>query len=179
MISMSIEPVSPLTPDWNREYKSFFSWDPSRALLANIRIYQKYQYRNDPLAWLMRKVAALRHRFWSVITAADIPINTEIGGGLLMPHPNGIVIHPGAIIGPNCLIFQQVTIGTTHSAKGAPKLGGRIDIGAGAKVLGNITIGDNVKIGANSVVLKNVPEGVNVAGIPAVVLKRADSQIAA
>lgn len=53
----------------------------------------------------------LRHRFRSAVTGADIPIDSRVGGGLLIPHPNGIVIHPGAEIGCNCLVFQQVTIG--------------------------------------------------------------------
>lgn len=99
------------------------------------------------------------------MTGADIPLNCNIGGGLLIPHPNGIVIHPDAVIGPNCLIFQQVTIGMTHN--GVPTLGGHVDIGAGAKLLGCIHIGDHAVIGANAVVLQNVPEGAMAAGVPA------------
>ena len=83
-----------------------------------------------------------------------------------MPHPNGIVIHPDAIIGPNCLIFQQVTIGTIGgSAK--PNISGHVDIGAGAKVLGGVRIGAHAKIGANAVVLSDIPAGKAAVGIPA------------
>ena len=92
---------------------------------------------------------------------------TNIAGGLLIPHPNGIVIHPQAIIGPNCLVFQQVTIGTGGKKPGAPKLGGHVDVGAGAKILGGVVIGDHVKIGANAVVLDDVPAGATAVGIPA------------
>ena len=99
-----------------------------------------------------------------MVSGADIPINTQIGGGLLIPHPNGIVIHSAAVIGPNCLIFQQVTIG---DADGIPTIGGHVDIGAGAKVLGAITVGDHARIGANAVVLRDVPEGATMVGIPA------------
>lgn len=156
--------ISDIEPDWSREYKSLFSWNPSKSLLASIRSYQKYQ--NIPLFSLLKKIAVLRHRFWSVITGADIPINSKIGGGLMMPHPNGIVIHPDAIIGPNCLIFQQVTIGTVDgSAK--PVIQGHVDIGAGAKILGGICIGAHAKIGANAVVLIDVPAGAIAVGIPA------------
>ena len=77
----------------------------------------------------------LRYRFWSVITGADVPINSHIGGGLLIPHPNGIVIYPDSRIGVNCLFFQQVTIGSRGVA-GVPIIGGHVDIGAGAKILG-------------------------------------------
>ena len=83
-----------------------------------------------------------------------------------MPHPNGIVIHPDTIIGPNCLIFQQVTIGTTDGVA-APVIDGHVDIGAGSKVLGGIRIGAHVKIGANVVVLIDVPAGKTAVGIPA------------
>ena len=156
--------ISDVDPDWSREHKTFFSWNPSKSLLASIRTYQKY--KDSRLLCLIAKFAVLRHVFWSAITGADIPINCNIGGGLLLPHPNGIVIHPDAIIGPNCLIFQQVTIGTIDgSAK--PTIGGHVDIGAGAKVLGGVRIGAHAKIGANAVVLSDVPAGKTAIGIPA------------
>lgn len=116
------------------------------------------------------KVAALRHRFWSIVTGADIPLNCNIGGGLLIPHPNGIVIHPDAEIGPNCLLFQQVTIGAT--ASGVPRLGGHVDVGAGARLIGAIAIGDHAKIGANAVVTTDVPAGATAIGIPARIIEK-------
>jgi len=116
-------------------------------------------------------MAVICHRFWSIVTGADIPLNCQIGGGLLMPHPNGIVIHPEAKIGPNCLIFQQVTIG--HRNGGVPTVAGHVDVGAGAKILGPISIGEHVVIGANAVVLKDVPSGCTAIGIPARFQRRA------
>lgn len=86
-----------------------------------------------------------------------------------MPHPNGIVIHPGATIGCNCLIFQQVTIGT-REGQAPPVIGGHVDIGAGAKILGAVTIGNHACIGANAVVLKDVPEDKTAVGVPAKVI---------
>jgi serine O-acetyltransferase len=88
---------------------------------------------------------------------------------LRIPHPNGIVIHPKVDIGPNCLIFQQVTLG---HAGGTPRIGGHVDIGAGAKVLGPITVGDHARIGANAVVLTDVPAGATAVGIPARIIPR-------
>lgn len=107
----------------------------------------------------------MRHRFWSVVTGADIPLTCQIGGGLLLPHPNGIVIHPDARIGVNCLLFHQVTIGG-RNAKGLPVIGGHVDIGAGAKILGPVTIGAHARIGANAVVLSDVEEGAVAVGYP-------------
>jgi len=87
-----------------------------------------------------------------------------------MPHPNGIVVHPDAVIGVNCLFFQQVTIGTGGSRSGCPRIGGHVDIGAGAKVLGGVVIGNHAKIGANAVVLCDVPDHATAVGIPARIL---------
>jgi serine O-acetyltransferase len=163
--------VSATEPDWSRERKSSpLQWAPSKSLLASIRSWQHHQALGGPVHGPMAKLALLRHRFWSVITGADIPVNCSIGGGLIMPHPNGIVIHPAAVIGPNCLIFQQVTIGA-GSLEGLPLIAGHVDFGAGAKVLGGVRIAAHARIGANAVVLADVPEGGVAVGIPAKVIK--------
>ena len=163
--------VSSETADWSREYKAAFEWIPSRSLLASIRDYQNFSASSNVFTRIiLRKIAILRHRFWSVVTGADIPVNCQIGGGLLIPHPNGIVIHPEVKIGPNCLIFQQVTIGV-KGMLGLPDIGGHVDIGAGAKILGNIKIGNHACIGANAVVMQDVPAGKSAVGIPARILE--------
>lgn len=87
-----------------------------------------------------------------------------------MPHPTGIIIHLDAKIGPNCMIFHQVTLA------GPVTLGRHVDIGAGAKVLNGVTIRDHVTIGPNAVVTSDLPSGVTVAGIPARVLSQPDPQ---
>lgn len=158
-----------LVPDWSREQKSFLSWCPSRSLLASIRAYQKWSISASPFAIIFKKIAVVRHIFWSILTGADIPLNCKIGGGLLIPHPQGIVIHPDAVIGQNCLIFQQVTIGTRNDSS-PPRVGDHVDIGAGAKILGSINIGNHAKIGANAVVLTSVQKGKTAVGIPAVMI---------
>ena len=160
--------VSADQPDWSRERKRWFEWAPSRSLLASIRSYQLHKSSRGRWRTLPRVLAILRHRYWSVVTGADIPLNCKLGGGLLLPHPNGIVIHPAAEVGPNCLLFQQVTLGVTDG--GAPKIGGHVDIGAGAKIVGQVTIGHHARIGANAVVLIDVPEGATAVGVPARVI---------
>jgi serine O-acetyltransferase len=146
--------ISADVPDWNRERPRQF-WDPGRKLLLTIRRYQMWNGKTGILAAIFRKLVVLRHRFWSVVTGADIPLTCQIGGGLLIPHPNGIVIHPSAKIGVNCLIFQQVTVGSRNSG-GVPEIEGHVDIGAGAKILGPIKVGAHARIGANAVVLSDV-----------------------
>lgn len=155
-----MEIVSATEADWSRE-KPRGLWDPSRQLLNTIRLYQRAQNKGGLLALFTQKRAVLFHRFWSVVTGADIPINSDLGGGLLLPHPNGIVIHPGASVGVNCLLFQQVTLA------GPVVLGGHVDVGAGAKIPAPATIGDHAKIGANAVVTGDVPAHATAVGVPA------------
>lgn len=155
--------TSATEPDWSRE-RPVRLWDPSRRLLKSIR---RYQGAHGPMAPFVRRWNVLQHHFWSVVTGADIPLTARLGGGLVMPHPNGIVIHPDTIIGPNCMIFQQVTLGAKN---GVPHLGGHVDIGAGAKLLGPVRIGHHAVIGANAVVTRDVPENRVAAGVPARIL---------
>jgi serine O-acetyltransferase len=136
-------------------------------LIATLRDYQRAVRRGGLFGTLRAKLAVLRHRFWSVVTGADIPLNTwALGEGLELPHPNGVVIHPDTEIGENCRIFQQVTLGTGPIA-GVPRVGSHVHIGAGAKIIGGVSIGDGAVIGANSVVVSDVPAGMTAAGIPA------------
>jgi serine O-acetyltransferase len=156
--------VSATEPDWSRERPRRF-WDPSRRLIRALRRYQAARARGGVLGRLASRYWRLSHRFWTVVAQADIPLNADIAGGLVMPHPNGVVIHSKARIGPNCLIMQQVTIGQNKRER--PVIGGHVDIGPGAKVLGGITIGEHARIGANAVVLHDVPPWAVAAGVPA------------
>ncbi len=157
--------ISAESPDWTREKPRQY-WDPGRRLLLTIRRYQYFRNKRGLISACIRRLLVLHHRFWSVVTGADIPLNCNIGGGLIIPHPNGIVIHPAAKIGVNCAIFQQVTIGT-RDGPGVPNIAGDVEIGAGAKILGRIYIGPHAKIGANAVVITNVKSGSIAIGIPA------------
>lgn len=104
-------------------------------------------------------------------TNADIHPAAKIGKNLFIDHCLGVVIGETSVIGDNCTIYQNVTLGGTGKEKGKrhPTLGNNVVVGAGAKVLGGVTIGDNVKIGANSVVLKDVPANCTVVGVNRIV----------
>lgn len=157
--------ISSDTPDWSREKIRSF-WDPGRKLLRSIRRFQSCKDK-DGIYWnIVKRYWVLVHWFWSVVTQSEIHLNCQIGGGLLLPHPTGIILHSDCRIGPNCLLFHQVTLA------GKVILGGHVDIGTGAKLIGPITVGNHVKIGANAVVTKNVPGKCIVAGIPAKVISK-------
>jgi serine O-acetyltransferase len=158
------EVMSTKDPDWSRENPRRL-WDPSRRLLLSIRRYQYWRSKRGTLPSFFCKLAVLRYRFWSVVTGSEIDLSVQIGGGLLLPHPNGVVIHPDAKIGINCLIHQQVTIGTGEDGgKGVPVVEGHVKIYSGAKILGPIRIGAHATIGANTVVLVDVPDAATVIG---------------
>jgi serine O-acetyltransferase len=87
---------------------------------------------------------------------------------VIFEHQSGIVIHGRAEIGDDCIIRQGCTLGNRRitAPREAPKLGKRVNVGAGAQILGSVTIGDAAEIGANSVVLIDVPPGSLVIGVP-------------
>lgn len=101
-----------------------------------------------------------------------IPYQARIGDGTRIGIGGiGVVIHPNSIIGRNCVISQQVTLGGRAGGNGTPVVGDNVWISPGAKCLGG-KIGDNVVIGANSVVLHEVESNTVVAGVPAKVISR-------
>lgn len=105
-------------------------------------------------------------------TGIEIHPGAEIGKNLFIDHGMGVVIGETAVVGDNCTIYHQVTLGGTGKEKGKrhPTLGDGVLVSTGAKVLGPITIGNGAKIGANAVVLADVPENATAVGIPAKVI---------
>ncbi|TGE71785.1 serine acetyltransferase [Weissella confusa] len=100
----------------------------------------------------------------------QIPVETEIGSGLVIDHPFGIVIHADSKIGKNVTLRHNVTIGIKGTDKndGAPTIGDGVNFGAGSSVIGPVTLGDEVFVGAGAVVTKNFLESRSVlGGVPA------------
>ena len=89
----------------------------------------------------------------------------RIGPGLCLIHPTNVMIGKGVEIGPNCLIFHDVTLGT-GLLPGTPKVGANVDIYVGARILGGVSIGDRVMIGANCVVSRDVASDMVVMQAP-------------
>lgn len=80
---------------------------------------------------------------------------------------------PDARSGPNCLLMQQVTLGTGGAVPGAPSLAVHVDIGAGAaaKVLGGVMLAEHAVVRANAMVLCDVAAGAPVVGAPARIVR--------
>ena len=86
----------------------------------------------------------------------------------------GVVIGETAVIGDNCTIYQNVTLGGTGKDHGKrhPTLGNNVLVGTGAKVLGPFSVGDNARIAAGAVVLSEVPADSTAVGVPARVVRK-------
>ena len=105
----------------------------------------------------------------------ELPYTTTVGRRVVIEHQSGIVIHGATVIGDDCIIRQNVTLGNRNLDRPleAPRLGARVNVGAGAKILGGVTVGDDAQVGANAVVLRDVPAKALVAGVPGRIVKTA------
>ena len=99
----------------------------------------------------------------------EIPYSARIGRRVVIEHQSGIVIHGNSEVGDDCIIRQGCTLGNKSLDRphDAPRLGKRVNVGAGAKILGAVSVGDDAIVGANSVVLRDVPPGMIAVGLPA------------
>ena len=95
----------------------------------------------------------------------------NIGENFIMGHARNITINGNAVIGNNCVIFKNATLGSIRSGlkKGAPTLGDNVVVCCNAFVCGGIHIGDDVLIAANSFVNFDVPSHSVVIGNPGVI----------
>jgi serine O-acetyltransferase len=119
---------------------------------------------------LARIIAELAH----AETGIDIHPGATIGAGFFMDHGTGIVIGETAVIGERVRLYQAVTLGAkrfpTHAdgslQKGLPRhpvVEDDVVIYAGATVLGRITVGKGAVIGGNVWVTHDVAPGARVA----------------
>jgi serine O-acetyltransferase len=92
----------------------------------------------------------------------------RIAGGLVMPHPHGIVIGAGVSINERPWIYQNVTIGGAPHKIGLPSIGSDARIYPGAVIAGPVRIGNDVWIGANTVVQHDVPDATIVRAADAI-----------
>jgi serine O-acetyltransferase len=106
-----------------------------------------------------------------VIFGCEITPQSQVGGGMVILHVVGNVIH--AKIGENVLIYGHNTLGGRGDRNseagflGGPIIGNNVVIGDNTNVYGPITIGNNVRIAAMSMVTESLPDDVVAGGIPA------------
>ena len=120
-------------------------------------LYRKHLYR---LSKIISLFGRLVFRCW-IPGSASIGKNFKVGYWGI-----GLIIHSRAVIGDNCLVAQNVTIGRNFGNREVPQIGNDVYVGTGRVVFGEIKIGNNVIIGANTVVNKSVPDNSTVVGNP-------------
>ena len=134
-----------------------------RKVSGEISSENWWKLRNKAKKSAFRLINLYRYYHVLKVNCASIPLSCDIKSMPNFPHGiMGIFISMGAIIGHNCTIMHQVTIGsnTFKDAKkpGAPTIGDNVFIGAGAKIIGGVNIGNNVRIGANCCVATDIPD---------------------
>ncbi len=160
--------------DWKRDRRRYgrHAWLTQPSLWA-IAVY-RFGHHLTTYPTVFRRPAHVAYFFaYSIVrlvTGIDIPRGAQIGGGLLIHHFGGVVIHPRAVIGRDCTMRHGVTVGARDSS-GPPVVGDRVVLGAYAQLLGSIRIGNDCRIGAMSVVLSDVPDARTVVGNPGRVLR--------
>lgn len=162
------------------DIKAIYRNDPA---VRNIEflLYPGFQaitfHRFIHLLWNLRipffpRLLSQMSRFF---TGLEIHPGATIGKGFFVDHGAGVVIGETAIIGDNCVLFHNVTLGGTgkHQGKRHPTLGNNVFVGTGATLLGPISVGDNTNVGANAfVVMRDCPPNCTVVGTPAKIIKR-------
>ena len=137
--------------------------------------FGRWRYQVKPV--VLRKLFSLVYKVLfkgiQILTGIELPCEVTVGKNFIIDHFGGIVISGYASFGDDCRIRNGVVVGLRRVDEPcAPQIGNNVDIGAGAKVLGNIRIGNNVVIGANAVVLHDVPDDHVAYGVPAVIKPR-------
>jgi serine O-acetyltransferase len=155
--------------------------EPPASRLAQVKLVSKYAVTVRGFAMIGHRLA---HRIGQhstlvggfikqithAVTGAEISYRAEIGPGLRILHPVGIVIASEVVIGDHVTIHQGVTLGLAAGGPkgGAPIIGNNVAIGSGAVITGPVKVADGCLVGANSVMLKTLggPNSV-FAGVPA------------
>ena len=161
---------SPLRADLRRRYAmtSGSRWRrvltcaraPGVHAVLVLRFGQWSRRRHKLLRILFDPIYAILDFLIQVLWGIEIPRSAKVGPGLYIGHYGGITVSSIAVIGRNCNLSQNITIGVSGAGakRGAPTLGDNVYVAPGARLVGKITIGDNVKIGANAVIHKDLPD---------------------
>ena len=121
------------------------------------------------LAWVLQACLEMAIR---IVTGIRLDVEARIEPGLYICHHGSIYVGPGVHLGRNCSLSQMVYLAAAGPDGAAPRIGERVYLGPGSKVLGGVRIGDGAAIGANAVVLNDVPANGVMAGVPARLVKR-------
>lgn len=140
-------------------------------MINAIKLYKLSNFINKKgFKFISKKIDTLNIIFNKCVLygCTDIDVGFSLGYGGI-----GVVVHKDSIIGKNCTISQNVTIGRKKGRNdGVPKIGDNVYIGPNSVIIGNIEIGHNCIIGPCTFLNKSVPSNSIVVGNPGKVVRR-------
>jgi len=139
------------------------------GILAMIHHRLAHELYKLDLRLLARIVAELAH----AETGIDIHPGAQIGAGFFIDHGTGVVIGETTVIGDRVRLYQAVTLGAKRSPRDSdghlekglarhPIVEDDVVIYAGATILGRVTLGRGAVIGGNVWLTHDVAPGANV-----------------
>lgn len=139
-------------------------WAVAVHRLGNARMNVQPKVLRAPLTVAYQVAFTTVNWMWGI----DLAYTVKLGRRVRIWHHGGMVLGARAI-GDDVHIRHNTTLGlaSRHEYTRKPIIGDRVDVGAGACILGAVTVGDDCVIGANTVVLRDLPPGVTVFGVPA------------
>ncbi|MCI2238422.1 hypothetical protein MO973_17705 [Paenibacillus sp. TRM 82003] len=109
------------------------------------------------LAWTLARAARV---LVVNLYGVELPPDASVGRRLHLPHAQGVVLVPGSVIGDDCLVRHNVTLGLGSATRGGrPVVGDRVQFGPGSSAVGAVTVGDDVLVGPHALVIDDVPAG--------------------
>lgn len=141
---------------------------PAIQMLMVHRLGEWAAAQRKPLSTLGLFIFRVLNTYVRNVLGFEVSHRTKIGRRVVFVHQNGVVIHPDAEIGDECMIYHNVTIGRRWddgrpgSFRDPVRIGRGVHLGVGCTIIGAVQIGDGAKVGPNALVLTNVPAGASV-----------------
>lgn len=132
---------------------------------------RREQHRWTAQTITFRILLALGRWLLVVITKCDVAGSAIIGRGVYLADRGQLILGPQRI-GSGTLIHDRVTIGVKAGEEARPVIGENVWIGPDCVIYGNVTIGDGATVLPGSVVSMTVSAGTVVGGNPATVVRK-------
>ena len=146
--------------------------DPVYQIAKYIKLLRKEEYyfncRKDKIGTLLVLWYLSRKNKIGNEIGFKIPRNT-FEEGLTIYHHGGVIINEDVKVGKNAVLHGDNCIGNDGTAGSkVPVIGDGLDLGVGAKVIGDVTLGNRVSVGANAVVTNSFEkDNITLVGLPA------------
>lgn len=147
--------------------ETIFCYPSMHAMLHHRIAHELYKLKVPLIPRIISEMAHSR-------TGIDIHPGASIGEDFFIDHGTGVVIGETSILGRCCRLYQGVTLGALSFpknpdgtlTKGIPRhpvLEDNVTVYAGATILGRVTIGKGAVIGGNVWITHDVPTGARIS----------------